>query len=171
MRILLVSEMIPWLPSHDGFRVSPANLIRNLSQRHEVHLIALAYGGESKEQSEWSRAVLPIVLDISFRRRNSRTNARDNQRAGCFAGPLRRRRGGKNSPGRTASRRRRIGAAAGLGYARSAGSSQRPRLEGVALQGIRQLHRFAAKAASSDGALDCSLVATSADGLDVRTAS
>jgi glycosyltransferase involved in cell wall biosynthesis len=55
MRILLVSEMIPWLPSHDGFRVSPANLIRNLSQRHEVHLVALAYGGESKEQSEWSR--------------------------------------------------------------------------------------------------------------------
>jgi polysaccharide biosynthesis protein PslH len=55
MRILLVSEMIPWLPSHDGFRVSPANLIRNLSRRHEVHLIALAYGGESKEESEWSR--------------------------------------------------------------------------------------------------------------------
>jgi glycosyltransferase involved in cell wall biosynthesis len=55
MRILLVSEMIPWLPSHDGFRVSPANLIRNLSDRHEVHLIALAYGGESKDQSEWSR--------------------------------------------------------------------------------------------------------------------
>jgi glycosyltransferase involved in cell wall biosynthesis len=55
MRILLVSEMIPWLPSHDGFRVSPANLIRNLSRRHEVHLIALSRGGESKEQSEWSR--------------------------------------------------------------------------------------------------------------------
>lgn len=55
MRILLVSEMIPWLPSHDGFRVSPANLIRNLSARHEIHLIALSRGGESKAQSEWSR--------------------------------------------------------------------------------------------------------------------
>ncbi len=55
MRILFVSEMIPWLPSHDGFRVSPANLIRNLSDRHEVHLVALSRGGESKEQSEWSR--------------------------------------------------------------------------------------------------------------------
>lgn len=55
MRILLISEMIPWLPSHDGFRVSPANLIRNLSRRHEVHLIALTRGGESKEQSEWPR--------------------------------------------------------------------------------------------------------------------
>ncbi len=55
MRILLVSEMIPWLPSHDGFRVSPANLIRNLVDRHEIHLITLSHGGESKEQSEWSR--------------------------------------------------------------------------------------------------------------------
>jgi len=55
MRILLVSEMIPWLPSHDGFRVSPANLIRNLSARHEIHLIALSRGGESQEQSQWSR--------------------------------------------------------------------------------------------------------------------
>jgi glycosyltransferase involved in cell wall biosynthesis len=55
MRILLVSEMIPWLPSHDGFRVSPANLVRNLSDRHEIHLIALAQGGESVERSDWSR--------------------------------------------------------------------------------------------------------------------
>ena len=55
MRILLASEMIPWLPSHDGFRVSPANLIRNLSERHEVHLIALAHGDERTEQSEWAR--------------------------------------------------------------------------------------------------------------------
>lgn len=55
MRILFVSQMIPWLPSHDGFRVSPANLVRNLSDRNEVHLIALSRGGESKEQSEWSR--------------------------------------------------------------------------------------------------------------------
>jgi polysaccharide biosynthesis protein PslH len=55
MRILFVSEMVPWLPCHDGFRVSPANLVRNLSARHEIHLIALAQGGESKEQSEWAR--------------------------------------------------------------------------------------------------------------------
>ena len=55
MRILFVSEMIPWLPSHDGFRVSPANLIRNLSDRHEIHLIALSPGGEREEQSEWAR--------------------------------------------------------------------------------------------------------------------
>jgi polysaccharide biosynthesis protein PslH len=56
MRILLVSEMIPCLPSHDGFRLIPANLIRNLSDRHEIHRIALSREGESEEQSEWPRA-------------------------------------------------------------------------------------------------------------------
>jgi glycosyltransferase involved in cell wall biosynthesis len=56
MRILLVSEMMPWLPSHDGFRLIPANLIRNLFERHEIHLIALSRDGEDEEQSEWPRA-------------------------------------------------------------------------------------------------------------------
>jgi glycosyltransferase involved in cell wall biosynthesis len=56
MRILLVSEMIPYLPSHDGFRLIPANLIRNLFDRHEIHLIALSRDGEGEEQSEWARA-------------------------------------------------------------------------------------------------------------------
>src|SRR5260370_30384942 len=56
MKILFVSEMVPWLPCHDGFRVSPANLVRNLSNRkNEVNLIALANGGETKEQLEWAR--------------------------------------------------------------------------------------------------------------------
>jgi glycosyltransferase involved in cell wall biosynthesis len=55
MRILFVSEMVPWLPCHDGFRVSPANLVRQLSDRNEVHLIALSHGGETSEQSEWAR--------------------------------------------------------------------------------------------------------------------
>jgi polysaccharide biosynthesis protein PslH len=54
MRVLLVSEMIPCLPSHDGFRLIPANLIRNIFERHEIHLIALSRPGE--EQSEWPRA-------------------------------------------------------------------------------------------------------------------
>ena len=48
MRILLVSEMIPCLPSHDGFRLIPANLIRNLFERHEIHLIALSHGEEAR---------------------------------------------------------------------------------------------------------------------------
>ena len=55
MKILLVSEMIPCLPSHDGFRLIPANLIRNLYERHEIHLVALARDDEDEKQSEWPR--------------------------------------------------------------------------------------------------------------------
>jgi glycosyltransferase involved in cell wall biosynthesis len=53
MRVLMVSEAIPHLPSHDGFRLIPANLIRHLSERHEIYLIALSHGGESDEEVEW----------------------------------------------------------------------------------------------------------------------
>ncbi len=56
MRVLMVSEAVPCLPSHDGFRLIPANLIRNLFERHEIHLIALSRDGEGEEQSEWPRA-------------------------------------------------------------------------------------------------------------------
>jgi glycosyltransferase involved in cell wall biosynthesis len=56
MRILIVSEMIPCLPSHDGFRLIPANLICNLFERHEIHLIALSSAGEGDAQAEWPRA-------------------------------------------------------------------------------------------------------------------
>ena len=61
MKILLVSEMIPCLPSHDGFRLIPANLIRNLYQRHEIHLVALSYGEGTEKQSEWPRAYCKSV--------------------------------------------------------------------------------------------------------------
>ncbi len=74
MRILFVSEMVPWLPCHDGFRVSPANLVRNLAVRNnEVHLIALANGGESKEQLEWAR---PYCRSISIFPSNNGMRAR-----------------------------------------------------------------------------------------------
>jgi glycosyltransferase involved in cell wall biosynthesis len=61
MRILLVSEMIPCLPSHDGFRLISANLIRNLFERHEIHLIALSRHDEGKDPSEWPRAYCKSV--------------------------------------------------------------------------------------------------------------
>jgi len=73
MKILLVSEMIPCLPSHDGFRLIPANLIRNLCDRHEIHLVALSSSEESEEQSEWPREYCKSVsifrADHGFRAR------------------------------------------------------------------------------------------------------
>jgi glycosyltransferase involved in cell wall biosynthesis len=64
MRVLMVSEAVPYLPSHDGFRLIPANLIRNLCDRNEIHLIALSHGGESQEQSQWPRAYCQSVANF-----------------------------------------------------------------------------------------------------------
>lgn len=55
MKILMVSQMIPYLPCHDGFRLIPANLMRSLSKRHEIHLIAPASANESEKDGEWAR--------------------------------------------------------------------------------------------------------------------
>lgn len=52
----MVSQMTPYLPCYDGFRVIPAHLLRELFRRHELHLIAVADGGESTSQLEWPRA-------------------------------------------------------------------------------------------------------------------
>jgi polysaccharide biosynthesis protein PslH len=73
MRVLMVSEAVPYLPCHDGFRLIPANLIRNLSDRHEIHLIALSHDGEGAELSEWPR---PYCRSVSIIRSNHGVRAR-----------------------------------------------------------------------------------------------
>ena len=55
MRILMVSQMTPYLPCHDGFRLIPANLLRHLSERNEMHLLAIADASESDGQRQWAR--------------------------------------------------------------------------------------------------------------------
>ncbi len=55
MKILMLSQMVPYLPCYDGFRVCPANLLRALSRRHEIHLIARR-GSESPAELSWSAA-------------------------------------------------------------------------------------------------------------------
>ena len=62
MRILMVSQMLPFLPCHDGFRIIPANLIRQLNAGHELHLIGVASGSETVEQRAWSERLCRSVL-------------------------------------------------------------------------------------------------------------
>jgi glycosyltransferase involved in cell wall biosynthesis len=53
MRILIVSQMTPYLPCHDGFRVLAAHLLQNLARHHRVALIAAATPAETPEQQRW----------------------------------------------------------------------------------------------------------------------
>lgn len=63
--VLLVSQMVPYLPCHDGFRVIPAHLLRCLSRRHTIHLIAL---GTRSEPLEWARGYCASVTLVETRR-------------------------------------------------------------------------------------------------------
>ncbi len=54
MRILLVSQMTPYLPSHDGVRTLAAHLVQHLARRHTVAVIAGAGRGETPEQRRWA---------------------------------------------------------------------------------------------------------------------
>ncbi len=53
MKILMISTMLPYLPCYDGFRLVPAHLMRELSKRHEIHLMSFSSGEESEAQLKW----------------------------------------------------------------------------------------------------------------------
>lgn len=53
MKILMISQMVPYLPCYDGFRIIPANLLRRLSSNHEIHLVAFSSGNETEQQLKW----------------------------------------------------------------------------------------------------------------------
>jgi glycosyltransferase involved in cell wall biosynthesis len=63
MRVLFISQMVPYLPCNDGFRLIPANILKNLSGNHEIHLISLG-GKESVEQINWSKAYCASIATI-----------------------------------------------------------------------------------------------------------
>jgi polysaccharide biosynthesis protein PslH len=54
MRILMVSQMTPYLPCHDGFRLVPAHLIRHLARHHTIALIAAGVPAERDAQRRWA---------------------------------------------------------------------------------------------------------------------
>jgi len=51
----MVSQMVPYLPCYDGFRLIPAHLIRELSKRHEIYLTALSNETGNADKLEWPR--------------------------------------------------------------------------------------------------------------------
>jgi glycosyltransferase involved in cell wall biosynthesis len=62
-----VSQMTPYLPCYDGFRLIPANLIREFHRRHEIHLISLSDGTEIPGQLQWARAYCRSVITVPAR--------------------------------------------------------------------------------------------------------
>lgn len=67
MKILLISQIIPYLPCHDGFRLIPASFIKCLSGRHEIHLISFKSNDDDANSINWANQYCAsnIVLDYA----------------------------------------------------------------------------------------------------------
>ncbi|HPN57073.1 MAG TPA: hypothetical protein PLD92_09505, partial [Candidatus Omnitrophota bacterium] len=52
MKILFLSEMLPYFPCFDGFRLIPYSLIKELSKNHEVHLLAFYVDKKDRERTD-----------------------------------------------------------------------------------------------------------------------
>lgn len=52
MKILFLSEMLPYFPCFDGFRLIPYSLIKELSKNHEVHLLAFYADKKDRERTD-----------------------------------------------------------------------------------------------------------------------
>lgn len=63
MKIGIVSQALPYLPSRGGFRLYGGNLIRQLSRRHEIHLVSLLIEDDA-EHLDWARQYCVSVKTI-----------------------------------------------------------------------------------------------------------
>jgi glycosyltransferase involved in cell wall biosynthesis len=67
VNIGLVSQALPYLPSRGGFRLYGGNLIRQLSRRHQIHLVSLLIE-DDHEHLDWARQYCASVRTIPVRR-------------------------------------------------------------------------------------------------------
>jgi glycosyltransferase involved in cell wall biosynthesis len=63
MRIGLVSQILPYLPSKEGFRVYGGNLIRCLSKRHDIDLVSLM-AREDEPHLDWAKQYCASVTAV-----------------------------------------------------------------------------------------------------------
>jgi glycosyltransferase involved in cell wall biosynthesis len=64
MRILMVSELTPYLPCHDGFRLVPAHLLRELSGRHRLALVSGNAVADTPEQRQWAAPYCEVMQTL-----------------------------------------------------------------------------------------------------------
>jgi glycosyltransferase involved in cell wall biosynthesis len=57
MRVLMLTQTTPYLPTHDRARLAPAYLLAHLAARHAVAVIAPDARGETPAQQAWAAAV------------------------------------------------------------------------------------------------------------------
>ena len=63
MKVGLVSQALPYLPSRGGFRLYGGNLIRHLARRHEIHLVSMLIE-DDRDHLSWAREYCASVTTV-----------------------------------------------------------------------------------------------------------
>ena len=67
MKILFVSEYIPYFPCYDGFRLIPYNLLKGLSKSHEIHLVTFINSEDENKHVPQLRKYCSSVETVMFK--------------------------------------------------------------------------------------------------------
>ena len=65
MRIQFIADRLPYIPARDGFRMYSGNLLRALSRRHEIDVVAIATEADIERLHlvrPYSRSITPVRL-------------------------------------------------------------------------------------------------------------
>jgi glycosyltransferase involved in cell wall biosynthesis len=90
MRILVVSPVLPHLPSHDAARVAPSHLVTELSERHTVGVIAAMGAADTPIARAWLARRAAWLETLPARRWRHPISARPADGLHALAGSMRR---------------------------------------------------------------------------------
>ena len=61
MRVLMLTQTTPHLPTHDRARLVPAYLLAHLAEQHQIALITPETPGDTPAQRAWAARLAPIL--------------------------------------------------------------------------------------------------------------
>src|SRR6266850_718314 len=68
MRVLMLTQTTPHLPTHDRARLVPAYLLAHLAEGHEIALITPETPGDTPAQRAWASSVAAVVTRVPVKR-------------------------------------------------------------------------------------------------------
>src|SRR5881409_1338289 len=68
MRVLMLTQTTPYLPTHDRARLVPAYLLAHLAEQHQIALIAPEMPGDTPAQRAWPASVAAATTHVPVKR-------------------------------------------------------------------------------------------------------
>ena len=68
MRVLMLTQTTPHLPTHDRARLVSAYLLAHLAERHQITLITPALRGDTPAQSAWASSLVTSAVRVPVKR-------------------------------------------------------------------------------------------------------